>query len=510
MKTWNYKSFLKVFLNSCIYLLIVLLTSFCSRIKEKNELSIFIDTSDIAYTMKGGLGASWHAISADLPLNNEKYAMPVLKKYPRGSAYGGNPPLENRNAWNQLDEHASWLGMNFVRVELSQRMYEPEKEVFDWENDEMQALYKILDWAQEAEADVFLQQMWSYVDWNAFPGIHPLNSAPKNLDDFANGIATLLEYLINDKGYSCIKYFCMSNEPPGIDWGYWWEYGQNPGNMEEAWARLKQEFDKRKIEVPISGPDWTGKPTFLEEKMPFAKYLGAIDIHSYGGIDNDVEENLKQYANWAHSQGKPFFLSEFGNMGLGWGGDNPSQKSFEAALSNANDIMRGMRAEVDGFNRWSYTNRGDLDGQWQLVQTFDREKKEYLSEVVPEQEAYFGFAIISRFLSKYSSVVKTEFQAPDSVLMCNAVLSPGGVLSIFMINNSYEPLIVDLNIEHKKVKDLQLYQITKELLKNTGFEFEPQHSYSAQQNLKISLPPKSISTLTENLLNKTDMGIIIN
>jgi hypothetical protein len=35
-----------------------------------------------------------------------------------------------------------------VHVELEQRMYEPERNRFDWDNPEMRILYRQLDWCQ--------------------------------------------------------------------------------------------------------------------------------------------------------------------------------------------------------------------------------------------------------------------------------------------------------------------------------------------------------------------------
>ena len=360
--------------------------------------------------------------------------------------------------------------MNFIRVELSQRMYEPERRKFDWNNEEMQALYKILDYCQKNNADVFLQQMWGYVDWNAFPGVHPLISAPKNLDDFADGIATLVGYLTHEKGYTCIKYFCMSNEPPGGPWGYWWESGDQKGpSLQQTWKRLKDEFDQRHLSIPISGPDWTSMPPFDPAKLGFAPYLGAIDIHSYDGVDAKGEANLKAWADWAHSQNKPFFLSEYGNMKLGFGTDNPGQKSFDAAISNALDVIRGLRAGVDGFNRWSFTNRGDLDGQWQLIQTFDRENKKYLSEVKPEKEAYYGFGILSRFFSKYSYTADCTANIPDSVLMTTALVSPKGEVSIFIVNPQNKPVNLNLETNSPESKTYHVYQVSKEIVINLIF-----------------------------------------
>lgn len=496
------------FLTGIILCSFILFLTNCNT-NKMDPIKISINTSETVYQMQGGMGASWHVISDVFPLSNEKYKYTVREIAPLGSGHGAVPPVANTKAWEQIKNHASWLGLNFLRVELRQKSYQPQKDQFTWESEEMLALCNILDWAEQTGADAFLQQMVADVEWNAYPGIHPLISAPRDLDAWANGIATLLEYLTNEKKYSCIKYFCMTNEPPGGTWGYWWEYGENPGKIEDAWERLKQELDNRRIEIPISGPDWTDLPPFEEEKLEFTKNFGAIDIHSYQGVSTEGEETLRKWANWAHSQNKPFFLTEYGNMQLGWGGDNPNQKSFEAALSNASDVMRGLRAGVDGFNRWSFANRGDMDGQWQLIQTFDREKKIHIDEVKPEPEAYYGFAIISRFLSKYSSVLKTEVLAPDSVLMCNAVKSPGEIISIFLVNKSENELNVELNFAGE-TSELYHYQVSREIIKTPDFRMNPVKKYKPNSKITVVLPPKSISTLSENSLEESVKGIVLN
>ncbi|MGA9294871.1 MAG: hypothetical protein WBV81_19945, partial [Ignavibacteriaceae bacterium] len=137
------------------------------------QTKILVNSAQVIHEMKGGIGASWHALSKEIPLNNEKYDYPVRLINSRGSAYGGNPPAENNSAWEQINYYAKWLGLNFIRVEISQRMYEPERNIFDWNNEEMSALYRILDWCEINKADVFLQQMWGHVEWNAYPGVHP-------------------------------------------------------------------------------------------------------------------------------------------------------------------------------------------------------------------------------------------------------------------------------------------------------------------------------------------------
>ena len=486
---------------------VVLLAVSCNR-PEMKTVKIEVDAGRVLHTLRGGLGASWHAISRDFPLDNQLYQFPAREDNSRGSAWGGNPPVSDTSAWRQIRDHASWLGMNFLRVELSQRMYEPERRQFDWENEEMQALYNILDWCQSSGADVFLQQMWGYVDWNSFPGVHPLISAPKNLDNFAHGIATLIEYLVNERGYTCIKYFCMTNEPPGGTWGYWWEYGGNPGDIADAWKRLREEFDTRGIRVKLSGPDWTDMPPFDESKLTFSSSLDVIDIHSYQGVTADGEANLRRWAEWAHAQGKPFFLTEFGNMRLGWGKENPGPGTMGAALSNASDLIRGLRAGVDAFNRWSFTNRGDLDGQWQLIRTWDRENKEYLNQIEPEPEAYYGFGILSRFWSKYSRSIAVSSSLPDSLLMAGALLSPEGEFSLFIVNHGAGPVEARITIRDSPAADLHLYQVSRELIAAPDYRLEPLASIPADQPASLRLPARSITTLSSYHLGPEEPGIV--
>lgn len=477
---------------------------------ESGSPQIYIDPQQVIHTMKGGIGASWHALSNEIPIDNEKYDYPVRFINPRGSGYGGNPPINDESAWEQINYHAKWLGLNFIRVEISQHMYEPEKDLFDWNNDEMLALYRILNWCETNGADVFLQQLWRHVEWNAYPGVHPLLSAPYSIEDFANGIYVLLDYLINKKGYSCIKYFCVTNEPPGGTWGYWWSYGSYSGTITSALKKVRETLDEKKINIPLSGPDWTSLPPFDKSKIDFDPYLGAYDIHSYGGITIEGEKIISDWVKWAHDHNKPFFLTEFGNMNLGWGNNDPGPKSFAASLSNASDIIMGLNLGVDAFNRWSFTNRGDLDGQWQLIRTWDTEKKGYLKKIIPENLAYYGFAIISRFIGKYSKILKLNFENNFTGIKAAAIMNKSDHITIFLINSNEEDRTINLvvkGIDDKKI--FYLYQIDKETVSSKLFELNPINQFQRlNKGQQISLKAKSITTLSNFKLSNNDFGII--
>ncbi len=492
-------------------LLSVFFLSGCINKVQESDVTISINKNNVKYLMSGGIGASWHAISEAKIDESEEYKWALRYSNSRGSAWGGNPPVSNTDAWNQIYDHAKWLGINWIRVELSARMYEPERNKFDWDNEEMQALYKILDWCEENNADVFLQQMWSNVKWNSYPDVQPLLSAPKSIDDFATGLSTLVSYLVEKKNYTCIKWLCLTNEPPGGNWGSWWSTGPEDAPLTPALKAVRGALDAKGIVVPISGPDWTDLPAFDASKIDFDEYIGAYDIHSYHGLNHHQQDTLSQWAQWAKSKNKPMFLSEIGNMNLGWKDSHPGPKTFEAALSNMESILRGIEVGVHAFNRWSYTNRGDLDGQWQLIRTWDIEKKEYLKEVVPEPVAYYGYGIITRFNAKNSKVVETTVSDNPDIL-CQTLESPSGELTIYILNKSNKVLNADIQIESHIEGELFLYQITKPTLNDENFKLNPIKSYSQLKNkvITVQLPAKSISTLSQFNLNDNDFGIITN
>ncbi len=470
------------------------------------------------YTMEGGVGASWHAIRKEGPWQNTEYDFPARLTNPRGSALQGNPPLGNSAAWEQLRTHARWLGLNWMRVELSQLMYEPRRGVFDWENEEMQTLCRILDYCQQSGVDVFLQQMWTEVDWNAFPGVHPLISAPRSLEDHAEGLASLVDHLVRKRNYSCIKYLCITNEPPGGTWGYWWSSGSYPCvPLGAAFKAVREALQRRNLTVPVSGPDWTDLPPFDAAKLDFDPYLGAYDIHSYQGAGAREQQVLAAWASWAHAHNKPFFLSEMGNMRLGWGHANPGPRTFAAALSNAESIVRGIRAGVDGFNRWSFVNRGDLDGQWQLVRTWDIEKKRYYDEVAPEPVAYYGYGILTRFLSKYSSRMPDLIASPPGssaeTVLTATLKSPGGNLTTYILNLSESPVPVSVRYDGLPgPAAINGYQAVEQAVYAPGYRMDPMRHWSidpAEPVIEETLPARSITVVTTFALQHSDDGIIL-
>jgi hypothetical protein len=345
--------------------------------------------------MASGVGASWHSI-----------LRPSVGQ--GGSAFGGTPPAVARHerAWETLEEAACWYGLKFLRAEFEWRQFEPEKGVYTCETGEMQVLRRILGWAQRHGADVLLQQQWPGISWNAFPEFRgdpalETYSAAFDLDAFAAGWVALLEELVVKRGFTCIRWVCLINEP-----GWWWWHLPQTILAREGVAKAQQEYlaraaaivrkamDKAGFEkIKLMGPDEADLFDYPDLRaMPWFPHVQDVDFHCYRAVlDRDVgakcplsldaaADIMRRYAAQAHAAGKGFYLTEYGTMANGFGFDNPGPFHPESLLRDCSLLLKTILSGADGASRWSFTNRGDVDGQWQMVETWDRQNKEWRPE----------------------------------------------------------------------------------------------------------------------------------
>ena len=485
------------------------------------QVTLSVDCGQVKHLMRGGIGASWHAIETPIPV--------VDGRSHGGSGWGGYPPARDGRAWRQIYRHADWLGLDFCRVELEQRIYEPERGQFTWNSPEMRILYRILDWCEHRRADVFLQQMWGNVDWNAWPefrgdAIKRVHSGPCSMEDFAGGLAALVEHLVRDRHYTCIRWLCINNEP-GSDWSWWQRPPHQPMPLRDGLAAVRQALDRKGISVPLSGPDWTDLPEFKAQEIDFDPFIGAYDLHSYfarfdwqagnGYPLAAAESRLAAWAKWAHDRDKPLFLSELGSMVFGWNGAHPGPATFEAAVKDAELVVRGMNLGVDGFNRWSFINRGDLDGHWEMIQTWDAAKQKLLKDFTPKPNAYFVYGLMSRLTAKHSAVLACE-RAGGQVdgtnrVFAAALRSPKGALTWLIVNDAPQAWAARLVITNSHPQALYQYRVTSAQRDQPGLQIDPLCRLDMPkpgQSFSDTLPPMSLTIYSTFKLAHGRRGII--
>jgi hypothetical protein len=223
---------------------------------------------------------------------------------------------------------------------------------------------------------------------------------------------------------------------------------------------------------------------------------------------------MRQWAEWAHARNKPFFISEFGTMAYGRGHKDTGPACYQSGLKNASLVVRGINAGVDGFNRWSFTNRGDLDGQWQLVRTWDSSNDRLLDVFSPQPNAYYQFAMLSRFLPKYSSVLATRVETPyldeDRKVVATALRTPKGNLTLVLVNENHQAADLTLHFAGLPAAvRLHRYAVTRANEDKCSVDLRPQTSMDVRDMLSDRIPPMSIVVYTTYSLDSSDPGLIV-
>ncbi|MCX6901273.1 MAG: hypothetical protein NT105_21560 [Verrucomicrobia bacterium] len=493
------------------------------------SVEVSVDAAKIVNTLRGGIGASWHAMEAPIPYGVKH---PDFTGYSHGgSGWGAYPPAEDERAWQQIYRHANWLGLDWNRVEIEQRVYEPERDRFTFDNPEMRILYRILDWNQKNGADVFFQQMWCNTAWLAYPEFRDdpvgrVHSAPCDLEAFANGLVTLMEHLIKKRGYTCIKWLCINNEP-GAKFSWWQAPPNKPLSIAGGLAAVRKALDQRGLTLPLSAPDTTfgGFPDKFPAEYDYLPLLGAYDFHDYGA-DFDFrtkghiaaqERNAALWSKYAQGDGKPLFLSEFGTMAYGWAPDKPGPSSPQSALVGSELIIRLANAGVDGFNRWSFLNRGDLDGQWQFVDTWDRQQKKLLAEFLPHPNSYFCLGLLSRFTAKNSEVLASRVSAFRVAgwqrVFAAAFRSPRGNLTIAIVNDAPADCQLKLALSGTiPPAPFHRYRYTEAEHDRSDIRIGPQREFAPVAGATAwqdTLPRNSLTIYSTYNLDHADPGIML-
>jgi hypothetical protein len=277
------------------------------------------------------------------------------------------------------------------------------------------------------------------------------------------------------------------------------------------------------LELPIAGPGWTFLPELEPGAIDFDHSIGAYDLHSYNaqfdGVDgglyslSEAEQRLLDWAEWAHERGKPFFLSELGSMVFGWRGNHPGPGSFEAGLKDAELVIRGLGVGVDAFGRWSFVNRGDLDGQWQLVDTWDVEAGELLPVFSPHPNSYFMFGLMSRYTAKLSDVLRVSVDdgAVSRHVFAAALRAPSGELTILVVNDGESNRQATIRLTGlASGRVLFHYGIGPDDRDRADLRLDPRETSALSPGLSdfvVTLPSRSIAVYSTYELSHDDPGV---
>lgn len=264
------------------------------------------------------------------------------------------------------ESRIQWLSPDWVRSFMWIREWCPSGDLktFSFDNPNMASHYRTFDLYQKIGASVNVTD----VEWG-LPGIY------NNPELVAPAIGQMMEHLIKTKGYTCIKYWTLTNEP---DLDFTWRGGYPFENYVRIYQLVREEFKKRGLNIKIVGSDDANSLSYFQTCLRDDRLFEAVDLfssHTYPSanfldavpvfFDNRMELVKTR------SPRKPFVVGELGFSGAGFGSHgNPLMKTYDYAMYAADFVIEGLNRGVAGFSMWavqeSYYASGDLmePGLW--------------------------------------------------------------------------------------------------------------------------------------------------
>ena len=241
MKTTNY-----------LALVLFLLITGCRPVMQQADVNFTIEKENVISTSYLGNGVQWDPYQLD---------------------YGKGRVAISNSDWEKLYARLDHMRPQFIRMMVYTTAYLKDGKLdmmYDFDQ-----VGRMLDYCQKRDITVMLG------DW----GGNMVDPQTNRIDTFMlSNAARYADFLVNEKGYSCIKYYNMINEPNG-DWS------SNQGNY-ALWAKAIRYFYQRMCDygladkLGLAGPDaaiWDTSESWWVDSCA-TKFGGAIhlyDIHTY-------------------------------------------------------------------------------------------------------------------------------------------------------------------------------------------------------------------------------------
>ena len=224
----------------------------CQKPVQNAEVIFRINKDSIISTSYLGNGVQWDPYQLD---------------------YGNGRVTISESDWNKLYARLDHMRPQFIRMMVYTTDYLKNgklDEMYDFDQ-----VSKILTYCQERGITVMMG------DW----GGRMVDPVTNRIDTFMlSNAARYADFLVNRKGYDCIKYYNMINEPNG-DWS------SNQANY-DLWARAIRYFDRRMHDygladkVGLAGPDaaiWDQSEAWWIDSCAtrFNEAIKLYDIHTY-------------------------------------------------------------------------------------------------------------------------------------------------------------------------------------------------------------------------------------
>ena len=403
--------------------------------------------------------------------------------------------------------------------------------ILDFNSPEVKTLEKLLDYCQKNKITVLFGE-WgcpSQIKSSEPSGHFKGANDPK----WTNIIVKYLDFLINTKGYSCLKYYNLVNEPNG----YW---ASTEGNWEE-WSEGIKMLNKALIEaglsakISIAGPDavaaydnaaskYTGIQWVEESARQLNQDLGIYEIHAYTDYDLVRSGNFaKLYGRIAQLAKKVDKQIIFGEIGFDKMTDENQKRvrtdkyasedsqmsvyDFSYGVDMADAAIQIMNSGYSGAAAWDLDDamhtlgdKGDKSklkrwGFWNSLGT------EICNNPADEniRPWFYSWSLLCRYFPNGINIIKSDSIAIEGVRMVAGVKEKA--FTIALVNNGSLNQKLQLKLDglliSKRYKKF-IYSNNVRPVNGSGFPV-PQETGSLHlsgEELSVDVPAKSFILYT--------------
>ena len=359
--------------------------------------------------------------------------------------------------WDLVVRRVKAMQIHQFRVMLQPHWWEPVNDNDDPENadlshftfdsQEMMSLYKVLDLADDANVKVLLVLFGCPVNMTLLSGDYynqkhflcddrPNPSwlcGTNKYEEFAENFSTLVKYLIETKGYTCIDAITPFNEPDS----HVAEYGRTMWQGDSVWsdqyapmvkvldAKFKTDGIRSDVKFYLSDNTFNS-PAYLKsctEELADEADMFSSHVYNFGytTTNSDIYNWEKQNVDWCKIAGKNHYVGEFGSnetVGTSRQGDIDY---YKRGVLMTRIILNCLHAGASGVCYWSlidqYYDRNDSYAQmqqlglWKYVKdayASDAEKFNEISEDYEVRPQYYAYSLLTRYIKAGSDIYSID------------------------------------------------------------------------------------------------------
>lgn len=390
-----------------------------------------------------------------------------------------------------ITDRIKWMNLPIVRIMMQTKWCYSESLGYDWNSENMKSLYRHLDVCQKNGIEVILCDWGVEVGWLAVDGISKTDD-PKYID----AIGTYLDYLVNKKGYSCIKYFNLVNEPN-------FEVG-NFERWKNGLDQLFQIFKDKELDskIKIAAPGISDNKEWFFNTVDEVRYaLEVYDVHLYAWKETTakggVHITLKELIDYAKSLDqyfprKLFFVSEAGMRDGQSAGISTQIDDFYYGVFLTDYAIQAVHAGAQAVLAWMLDDNSHPEFKWGMWS--DKKNGMIL------RPWFYTWSLMCKFFPPESEIYKIRSRSIDLRALASKKISNGKTnWSFSIVNVSGKPLNVLLRVddENRYIFDQYTYQENHYKVDREGF---PEPDSSMEINLSegklFTIPAKSVIFLT--------------